>query len=446
MILLMPFVAAAAAAAQPTSTPPPAAPANRCAGEANCAELDPSQMFALADELYSAGDKAGAAGILEALTQDKHPELRAEARFRLAAVREDLGDLPGAAAALRALLAEQPEANRARLELARLLERMGDAAAARSELEQARAIGLPPEVEATVRRYASRLAPARKRGLTLELTAGPDSNINRATTSPFIDTIIAPFELDADARQQSGFGATGIARFHSADDIGPLTLLTRANGRADLYDKARFNDVQLSADSGPQVRVGKLSMRPAAIVERRWYGGDLYATGWGGDFAVLAPVSSRSQVELRVSRVKQDIRPNRGQDGWRTSFDVALTQVLGPRTTAQIAFRHGRLDARFKPESVRLWGASALLAHQGKAVTLFGEAGVSRTRGREPLFLFGERRRDTRLDLSAGAIFTKANLGGFRPVARLSHTSSSADIVLWDYKRTRLDVGLTRSF
>jgi hypothetical protein len=417
-----------------------------CAGAAECVTATPEQLFALADKLYAEGDKDGAAEILLALTQDKHVELRSEARFRLAALREELGDLEGAAAALRELLAEQPEANRARLELARILEKMGDAGRARAELAQARAIGLPPEVEANVRRYASRLASPRKRGLTLELTAGPDSNINRATTSAFIDTIIAPFELDADARRQSGFGTSGVARFHSTDDIGPIALLTRANGLANLYDKSRFNDVQLSADTGPQFQLGELSLRPSGIVERRWFGGDLYARGWGGDLALLAPLSDRSQVELRVSRVKQDIRPNRGQDGWRTAFDIAFTRVLGARTTAQVALRHGRLDARFKPESVRLWGGSLLLAYQGKSVTLFGEAAIAKSRGEAPLFLFGERRRDTRVDLSGGAILTQARLGGFLPVVRLSHTDSTADIVLWDYKRTRLDVGLTRSF
>ena len=429
-------------AAQPAvgATPSP------CDGAADCVTATPEQMFALADKLYADGDKAGAAEILEALTQDKHPELRAEARFRLAAVREALGDLPGAAAALRDLLAEQPEANRARLELARLLDLMGDSERARSELEQARAIGLPPEVEANVRRYASRLAPARNRGLTIELTAGPDSNINRATTSPFIDTIIAPFELSDDARRISGVGTSGIARFHSRDDLGPVTLLSRVNGRADFYDKSRFNDVQLSADLGPQFSVGRLSLRPSAIVERRWYGGDLYAKGIGGDLSLLAPLSDKSQVEFRISRVKQDIVINRGQDGWRTSFDLALTRILGPRTTGQIALRHGRLDARFKPESVRLWGGSVLLAHQGKSATIFGEIGFAATRGREPLFLFGERRRDRRWDLTGGAIFTKAKLGGFMPVVRVTHTDGRADIVLWDYRRTRLDVGITRTF
>lgn len=442
--MIFALLGAGALAAQPAAAAEP--PAQSCDGAVDCVTATPEQMFAFADKLYTDGDKAGAAEILEALTQDKHPELRAEARFRLAVVRESIGDLDGAAAALRDLLAEQPEANRARLELARILERMGDSERARAEFEQARAIGLPPEVEVNVRRYSSRLAQARNRGLTLELTAGPDSNINRATTSAFIDTIIAPFELSEDARRIGGFGTTGVARFHSRNDLGPVTLLSRANGRADLYDKSRFNDVQLSADLGPIFPLGKLSLRPSAIVERRWYGGDLYAKGLGGDISLLAPLSGQSQAEFRISRVKQDIVFNRGQDGWRTSFDVSFTRVLGPRTTGQIALRHGRIDARFRPESLRLWGVSLLLAYQADWVTLFGEAGFAAARGRAPLFLFGERRHDQRWDLNAGVIFIKAKLGGFHPVVRVTHTSSSADIVLWDYHRTRLDFGLTRTF
>src|SRR5689334_22151870 len=80
-------------------------------------QVTAAQLFALADQLYANGDKEGAADILRGLTQDKHPELRAEARFRLAAVLESMGDLKGAARTLRELLGEQPGANRARLEL-----------------------------------------------------------------------------------------------------------------------------------------------------------------------------------------------------------------------------------------------------------------------------------------------------------------------------------------
>ncbi len=439
ILVLLSALAGQAAVAAPAPDP-------GCVEAHGCVTATPEQLFALADNLFADGDKPGAAEILRALTLDKHPELRAEARFRLAAVLESMNDFAGSAAVLRELLAEQPEANRARLELARLLERMGKVDEARSEIGRVEQIGIPPEVQANVRRFASRLSPAKRRGLTLELTAGPDSNINRSTTSPFIDTIIAPFELSDDARRIGGFGVTGVARAYSRDSIGPLALLTRINGRADLYDKTRFNDFQLSADSGPEFTLGKLRVRPSGIVERRWFGGDLYAKGFGGDVSLLAPLSAKSQVELRVSRVKQDILPNRGQDGWRTGFDISFTQVLGPRTTSQLALRHARLDARFKPESVRLWGGSVLLAHEARAATLFGEIAFASAKGVEPLFLFGERRRDQRWDITAGAIFTRALPGGMRPLVRVTQSDSRADIVLWDFRRTRLDVGLTRSF
>ena len=109
-------------------------------------------MFALADKLYSDGDLSGAAGVLEALTHDKHPELRAEARFRLAAVREKLGDMLGAAQALRALLAEQPDANPARLGLPN--REMGDPKAARAEFARAEAVN-------ACRQWSTRLAGVR---------------------------------------------------------------------------------------------------------------------------------------------------------------------------------------------------------------------------------------------------------------------------------------------
>src|SRR6185295_8759996 len=209
--------AAASLAVAASQTP---ATADPCAGQRNCRQLTAEQMFAAADDLAGQGDLAGAAQLLEALTQDPHPELRAEARFRLAAVREKLGDLRGAAQALRDLLAEQPTANPARLELARILSRLGQAEEAKKQVAAAEAWGLTPEVEQNVRRFASTLRQTKRRGLTVEATAGPDSNVNRSTSSLFIDTIIAPFELDPDARRQSALGFTGSLRGYSRDRIG----------------------------------------------------------------------------------------------------------------------------------------------------------------------------------------------------------------------------------
>lgn len=435
---------AVAALALASAAPPAATQA--CAAGQSCAQASAGQLFAMADKLFAAGDEAGAAAILEALTADKHAELRAEARFRLAAVREKMGDLAGAAKALRDLIAEQPDANRARLELARILARMGDTGASRAELAKAEAQGLPPEVAFNARRFEASLRSDKRRGGSLELVAGPDSNVNRSTASPFVDTIIAPFELDADAREQPAFGYSFNLRGYSRDRLGGISLLTNAGLRADLSTKPRFNDVQLAADSGPQAQLAGMRLRPAALVERRWYGGDPYSTGLGGQVDLDAPLGTRALLSLNGSAVHQRIDRNAGQDGWRTTLGADLTRRLGGPITIRASLRYGVLDARLRPESLRQVGCGLLAVYEARAATLFGEIDYNRTRGLEPIFLFGKRRSDDRWDFIAGAIFTHAKLAGFSPLLRVTHSNSSANIALYDYRRVRLEVGLTRSF
>ncbi len=423
----------------------PATAATTCTEQQGCAQASAAQLFALSDQLYANGDKAGAAMILRGLTQDKHPELRAEARFRLAAVLEEMGDLKGAVQALRELLVEQPDANRARLELARILGRMGKQGEAQTQLAQAEKLGLPPEVEQNVRRFSATLHAPDRHGLTVELTAGPDTNINRSTSSQFIDTIIAPFELDADARQQSGSGVTGSARAYSNDNIGGIEILSGANFRADLYNKSRFDDIQLSLDSGPQFTIGKGTIRPAALYERRWFGKHAFSNGIGGDVDATVPLTSRAQLALSVNSVRQTIDLNSDEDGWRTAAGADLLQQFGA-TLARFSLRYGRLDATARPESLRQYGTGFLLAHQSRAVTVFGELDYTRTHGIEPQFLFGKTRRDQRWDLTGAVILNEAKLVGFAPIMRLTHTDSSANILLFDYHRTRVDFGVTRAF
>jgi outer membrane protein len=426
--------------------PPPTTGGPDCQEQSGCVIATAVQLFALAEELAGRGDLAGAAQILEALTQDKHIDYRSEARFRLARVREKMGDLAGAAEALRDLLAEQPSANVARLELARILSKMGQTKEAQSEVAVAEAWGLPRDVEQNVRKFASALRTTKRRSLTVEFTSGPDTNINRSTSSQFIDTIIAPFELSADARKQVGMGYTFSLNGYSRDRIGPITLLSNAGFHADLSSRPQFNDLQFAADSGPEIALGPARLRPGVTYQRRWFGGNPFSSGVGGKVELLAPLSAAAQVDVVGSRIYQHVAPNAAQDGWQTWITGDVTKAVGNGWVGRVNLRYGALDARAKPESLRQIGGGLLLAHEAKPVTMFGEVDYTHTRGLAPIFLFGKERRDWRMDFIAGAIFNRVSFGGFSPLVRLLRTTSHADIVLWDYNRTRLDVGFTRTF
>ena len=442
--MLTMLIAAASLAA--TSQQALAPPADPCAGEANCAQASAAQLFDLADKLFAAGDLDGAEEILIALQQDPHLELRSEARFRLAALREKKGDLDGAIAALRDLLAEQPDANPPRLELARLLARKGDAAAARAELKRASAAGLPPEVQATVQTFSSSLVSQRRRGASLELVGGPDSNMNRSTSDRYIDTIIAPFELDPDARGQSGIGFGAGGQLWSRNRVAGMEWLSRLGAHADLFTKSQFNDIQLGLSSGPEVQTGIGRLRVAAQLERRWYGGDPYSKGYGGAVDWLSPVWDNGQFSADASIVRQFIHNNAVLDGTRYAAGLAYDRALGSLTTARVSLRFSALDAEAEPESVRQLGGDLLLAHRFVPVTAFAQLGYGGSWGLAPLALFGRTRDDKRFDLGGGLIFNSLRFAGFAPLARLSYTTSRSNIALYDYKRTRLDFGFSREF
>ncbi|HJQ18066.1 MAG TPA: surface lipoprotein assembly modifier [Allosphingosinicella sp.] len=434
---------ATAGAAQTPALPP----TDPCAADPTCRHASAAELFALADSLVAEGDLARAQSILEALTADPDPELRAEARFRLAAIRERRGDLSGAVDALRSLLGEKPDAQRARLELGRLLALQGNDRAARRELRRAAANGLPADVAQTVRRFSTALSALKRRGFSADLAFAPDSNVNRSTSDKYVDTVIAPFELDPDAREQSGIAVSVGAEAYSRDRVLGTTLLTRAGAHGDFFiGKKRFNDIQFSLTSGPELTTAIGRIRPALVHERRWYGGRAYSTGYGAALNWLTAPSAQSQLQIDVSAVRQSIRRNAVLDGTRYAASVTFDHSFTPETSARLALRGAILDAAARPESLHQAGGDALVAHVFAFATIFAQAGYTRTQGLAPLALFGKTRRDDRIDLAAGTIAHGLEYRGFAPLVRIIYTDSRSNLALYDYRRTRVEFGFTREF
>src|SRR4029079_13940898 len=89
-------------------------------------QVSATQLFGIADMELKGGDDQTARGALRALMQDPSVEIRLEARFRLAALESKRGNLSLAAILLREIVDQRPSAARARIELAGVLDRMGD--------------------------------------------------------------------------------------------------------------------------------------------------------------------------------------------------------------------------------------------------------------------------------------------------------------------------------
>ena len=409
--------------------------------------LSAVDLFRLADQAIQSGKYADAEAIYDALAKDPDIELRSEARYRHAVMLVGRKRFKQAAVLLRALLDEKPGATGVRLELARVLGAMGKEAEAQRQIRQAQAAGLPPEVAMAVTQFSDALHSNRRLGGSLELALAPDSNINRATASQTLDTVIAPLTLSKDARQQSGLGLQGGAQMFARLALTPdLDLTPRISGSADLYRAKGFDDISGSAMMGLEWRVGRDRLNPSAGETWRWFGGALYASTPTASVNWIHPIGARAQLEAQVSGGWSHYPINPLQDGLLFGASAAYERALNARTGASVTLDVARQGARDPGYATWSGGGSLLAWREVGRTTLFATAALHRLQGDDRLFLFPERRLEWLWQAGGGATFRRFTWRGFAPVVRLRYERNQSTVELYDYNRVVTSLGVTGAF
>lgn len=410
--------------------------------------LSPTKLFGLADEARAAGRIADAEVIYRALTKDPDIEIRSEARFRLGMMLADQKRYRDAATAFRELLDEKPGAVRVRLELARVLALMGNADAARRQLRQAQAAGLPPDVAALVDQFSAALRSSKPFGGSIELSLAPDTNINRATSAATLDTVIAPLVLDRDARTRSGLGVKIGAQAYARLAITQgMSLLGRVSGNAMLYRARQFDDVATSVALGPEILVGKRDrVRPALSYGWRYYGGRLYARTPGVVVNWLHVAGKRGQIESEISVTRAQYALNELQDGWIYAGSVAVERAFGQRSGGSLTVDLNRQSTKDPGYASTSEGATALAWRDIGWSTAYANVSYRRLRSDDRLFLFPKARSDNFFRVGAGATFRKLRFGSLAPVVRIAWERNRSTVGIYDYRRLSAEIGITRAF
>ena len=411
------------------------------------ARIAGSQLLAWAAGEERAGRPANAMQAYEALKGDPSAPIRAEARFRLALMAEQGGRLTLAATLFRQILDDQPAAAAVRLRLAGVLDRMGDEAGARRALREAQAGGLPPEVARLVDRWSAALRSRKPFGGSTEWAIAPDSNINRATGSDHVGTVIGDFDLNDDARRRSGIGLAwrgqGYARLGFGKDIN---LLTRLSGSANLYRDADYRDVSLALSSGPELALGRDRLTIEAQAVARNYGGQPYSRSLGMGVTLLHPMGQRAQLRLTGSLARTANRRNAQQSGTEMAGSMTYERALSERMGISATLSGQRQSLRSDAYSLT-GGAIDLLAYREVgATTWFVSAGAGRVRADERLALFPDKREDRSLRAGLGVTFRQLTFQGFAPLARFSIERNRSSVDIYAYQRHRFELGVTRAF
>lgn len=407
----------------------------------------PAQLFELAAELEKLGEVSRASSIFNALENDPDANIRNEARYRHALLLGRSGRHREAAVLLRRVVDENPNAVAARLQLANSLQLLGDEEAAWRELRAIRSSELPPTVARFVDRISASLQANKPFGAYVELSLAPDTNINRATRSDTLGTVIGDFVLDENAKAKSGIGAALRGMAQARIDLSSKAVLqVRADTEARLYRDKDFNDIAIDLSVGPEFRLGpkRLGMEVGAV--QRWYGMEPFQRNLRVAGYASVPVGSVSRARIDVSGRKVDDQFNDLQDGSGFALKLRYERALSPQLLVAAAVGAERFNARDDAYSTKGWAAQITAYRDFDRMTVSAGVDIGRLHADERLLLLPEARRDRFLRLQLGLVNRNLTVAGFAPMARLVTERNKSTIEFHDYKRTWMEFGITRAF
>jgi hypothetical protein len=434
--------AADPAAAQQQADSPDAAQAGQGV------QLSAAQLFAFADAARDRGDFTTAETAYQALIQDPDLELRTEARFRLAKMYTDrMGRHRDAAVLFRRILDDKPDATAVRLELAKAMALMGDLGDARRELRAAQASGLPPEVEQQVRFFANALSAQKRIGGGLEVALAPNTNVNHATNSDTLGTVIGDFTLSDDAKAQSGIGFSVQAQGYYRLPVGKTAdILFRASASGDLYRKHEFDDLSASVQAGPQWRWGRDRLSLSAALSWRWYGLDPYSFSYGLTGNWQHPLDDTTQLRLDGTVLKENNRRNDLEDGERYTLAAGIDHAFSSRLGGGFQLS-GTRDVAADPGYSTTRGGVGVYAYReiGRTTAVLN-LGYSHLEADARLFLYPERRKDDSINASISGTFRSLTFGTFAPLIRVRYDRNWSTIEIYDFDSIAAEFGIVAAF
>lgn len=405
-------------------------------------------MFAYADNARDHGDYAAAAVAYRALASNPDIEMRTEARFRLAMMLANQQHrYADAGLLLRRILDEKPKAARVRLELARIDALLGRMAAATRELRAAEAAGLPPAVEQQVRFYAQALDARRPLGGSFSISLAPDTNINRATSSNMLNTIIGNFTLSNDAQARSGIGvSTQGQAFARLPVSGHTSVLAQLSGSANVYGASTFDDLIVAPQIGPEFNLGRDRLSLSAGPAWRWYGNIPYSFSLGANGNWLHMLGKRGQLRLDAGYAHIDNRRDALESGNAFSLAAAVDRALSARFGGGVQISGNRQTAKDAGYATASGTASMYGWREIGHTTVSANLSYTHLEADARLFLFPARRVDNDISASLAFIFRQLRVGTISPLVRFHYDRNASTVQLYAYRRFAGEIGIATSF
>lgn len=371
-----------------------------------------------------------------------------ETLFLLADIAAAQKDYDAAISYYRHILVNEPDAERVRLELARVFFLKGDYDNADRQFRFARAGNVEDAVKANIDRFLSAINRLREWTFNFSFALAPDTNENAATNLSLVSIYGLPFELTPDARRKSGVGAAG--------EIGgewspPISDNLKARIGADIYrldySGSQFDDMTISSYAGPQWLFADGDISVLASGFQRWYGNRLYANGVGGKLAGDYGITSDLLIGASVGAQSIFYRGFSAQNGPLVSVQAQATYVLSPSSLFQLQSGFNRQQTEQTPYSYSgYWFGVGYSQDLPLGFSAGFQPTYYVTDYDAPLLAFGATRHDHAMSLSFNLLNRRLDYNGLTPRFSYTYTNQQSSIPLYRYSRNQFQIGITSQF
>ncbi|MDO8989384.1 MAG: surface lipoprotein assembly modifier [Sideroxyarcus sp.] len=411
-----------------------------------------------AGNLIKSGKAEEAYALLEPEQSNRAGDPEYDYLLGLAAL--DSGKPTQAIFALERVLAVQPNHLQARAEIARAYFATGEKAAAKQEFESVQRQNPPKEVNATIQKFLDAINQGQVGKSTilggyLDVSIGNDSNVNSATANnqvaiPVFGGAIAT--LNANGVETSDSFATvsggaNVRHFLSSDwqVFGGANINQRKNST-----ESDFNTGGMDGNVGLILTKAEDSYSAALQLQSFSIDGERYRNGTGMTLQWQRDLKSNNQASSYFQYTDLKYPDQSVRDAKRYVLGAAYAGMMGgdyaPAVYAGLYAgqeKEKQADVPYlghKFYGVRAGGEMSIYAQ----TRLFGSLSVeSRSYGGDDPFFLVDR-KDTQSDLKLGINYAMTKYWSLTP--QLGYTKNKSNIVINDYKRSIVSVGLRRDF
>ena len=265
-------------------------------------EMTPVQAIKTAGEFIDVGDMENAWQILTLMPETNNQAIEIERKFLKAQILQQQGDPQGAIKLYQQILDKNPELARVRFELAVCYMQTKQWQRADWHLRLAMADdALGTDAKQVMNAYRYIVRQNKRWNVWFNVGLAPDNNINNSVAGQeCVSTIVGPV-CNRLNKPESGIGYNAtVGGNHEFVLSGRWRWKSQANLDTNIYHKHKYDELHISAQTGPRFIWENGDVWLAGTIGRRWYGWERYNWYAGAKIAGQFDLSNKLGLGLNL--------------------------------------------------------------------------------------------------------------------------------------------------